>query len=750
MTTETSFVDLFRRSASGQAIGMIEIPLIQRDYAQGRPDAETQKIRDAFISVLHRALTEPHQVSLDFVYGDVEDGVFRPLDGQQRLTTLFLLHWFIACRAGVDLATQPWTAFSYATRTSARRFCERLGRAVLPSNEPRPASEWIADQPWFMALWRHDPTIESMLVMIDAIEVQFAECDDFGHLWHRLADEPTIAFHRLAIDDMGRPDAVYIKMNSRGKPLTPFENFKARFEGALKGSPRASTFATRVDREWTNILWHYRGEDDLVDDEFMRYLHFLTEICEWRQGSVVPGGLEERAIEAFATHTAVAEANLNFLFKALDTWVDEDIAAYLATHFTQASPPAGGSDQLVLFGPANLFEDCLGRYGEYAGNRRLFDFGRTLLLYAVLLHRIHGTEDFARRARMIRNLIEASTNEVRLENMPKLVADVERLVREPDLAPALTGATFAKHQRDHEVAKLQTLSSQPTLLDAVSRLEDHPILRGSLNAFVIDSSFPARAEAFERLMLDPSHWKTLTGALLATGDYARQTWERGFQFGSPRQATWWRELLTGQSYEDLARTRGVLTKLLDTIASDSSELVDSLTAIRDDWLERREAASHFDWRYYFVKYDAMRDGTSGIYINASPGMGYDVVMLDKRQLNSLYRDPFLVAMLSGNPAASGIQDAADGPRFTGYVSSERWLTFKSSGLRLRCVPEGFQLQIPEDVAQVVRAQLLPHYAIASDGLLKVRQAEQNDTTIDVEDRVELGRRFIRDAVAAGL
>ena len=54
------------------------------------------------------------------------------------------------------------------------------------------------------------------------------------------------------------------------------------------------------------------------------------------------------------------------------------------------------------------------------------------------------------------------------------------------------------------------------------------------------------------------------------------------------------------------------------------------------------------------------------------------------------------------------------------------------------------------VAEVVRAQLLPQYPIASDGLLKVRQAKQNDTTIDVEDRVELGRRFIDDAVSAGL
>ena len=85
------------------AIKRVEIPLIQRDYAQGRTDPATSQIRSAFLEVLHAALSanEPQEIGLDFVYGDVEtdSGTLRPLDGQQRLTTLFLLHWYIAYRA---------------------------------------------------------------------------------------------------------------------------------------------------------------------------------------------------------------------------------------------------------------------------------------------------------------------------------------------------------------------------------------------------------------------------------------------------------------------------------------------------------------------------------------------------------------------------------------------------------------------------------------------------------------------------
>ncbi|MBX3681637.1 MAG: DUF262 domain-containing protein, partial [Thauera sp.] len=86
--------------------GRIQVPLIQRDYAQGR--ADQQEVREEFLAALHEALRLPPEaeslpLNLDFIYGSVEGQVascFQPLDGQQRLTTLFLLHWYLAWRDG--------------------------------------------------------------------------------------------------------------------------------------------------------------------------------------------------------------------------------------------------------------------------------------------------------------------------------------------------------------------------------------------------------------------------------------------------------------------------------------------------------------------------------------------------------------------------------------------------------------------------------------------------------------------------
>ena len=98
-TDAYTFIDVFTKPLliddKEVELKEIKIPIIQRDYAQGRTDADTMRVRTRFVDALYKAVTET-PITLDFVYGDIKDGVMTPLDGQQRLTTLFLLHWYIA------------------------------------------------------------------------------------------------------------------------------------------------------------------------------------------------------------------------------------------------------------------------------------------------------------------------------------------------------------------------------------------------------------------------------------------------------------------------------------------------------------------------------------------------------------------------------------------------------------------------------------------------------------------------------
>ena len=86
---ELSYLDIVRRQ------GDIKIPLIQRDYAQGRPGNKVKDIREKFIKDLYDSVIANRRLNLDFVYGTTDNKRFIPLDGQQRLTTLFLIHIYL-------------------------------------------------------------------------------------------------------------------------------------------------------------------------------------------------------------------------------------------------------------------------------------------------------------------------------------------------------------------------------------------------------------------------------------------------------------------------------------------------------------------------------------------------------------------------------------------------------------------------------------------------------------------------------
>ena len=91
-STHTSLAQLFSQPIRGMHVQAIEIPLIQRDYAQGRKNPQVQQIRERFIGSLFDALDSEDGIDLDFVFGDVvekDQGARKvptlyPLDGQRQ------------------------------------------------------------------------------------------------------------------------------------------------------------------------------------------------------------------------------------------------------------------------------------------------------------------------------------------------------------------------------------------------------------------------------------------------------------------------------------------------------------------------------------------------------------------------------------------------------------------------------------------------------------------------------------------
>ena len=108
-------------------IECIEIPRIQRDYVQGRDTAQVKYARARLIDEMVTALENDESLDLNFVYGKVDDRVFIPIDGQQRLTTLFCLHVYAFSRESYkDELLLLNNKFKYSTRASTTRFLSTL------------------------------------------------------------------------------------------------------------------------------------------------------------------------------------------------------------------------------------------------------------------------------------------------------------------------------------------------------------------------------------------------------------------------------------------------------------------------------------------------------------------------------------------------------------------------------------------------------------------------------------------------
>ena len=216
----------------------IVIPVIQRDYAQGRKTERVTELRKNFVSDIISFIEDDEKRShdLDAIYGSTHNGQFIPLDGQQRLTTLFLFHLYIAGVKGADsfssMKSKLLGHFTYKTRKSSAMFCDKLiqndvfqefidkrdtalkrideikreNPKVQPNIEIPSLSSIIKNQSWFFDIWVQDPTVAGMLVMLDSIEQGFRDAKlSIEKAYTRLIAEddkpfPPITFLMLPLD----------------------------------------------------------------------------------------------------------------------------------------------------------------------------------------------------------------------------------------------------------------------------------------------------------------------------------------------------------------------------------------------------------------------------------------------------------------------------------------------------------------------------------------------------------------------
>ena len=549
-----TFRELFSLCETGEEnpfeIKRIIIPLIQRDYAQGRSNPEIVRIRKRFLDALHRAVLG-EGICLDFIYGDIkDDGVLTPLDGQQRLTTLFLLHWYAAKKENIPKEEYSFLSdFAYETRYSARDFCKIIIDFTPDFTSTDTVSGQIIDQAWFPLDWKNDPTIGSMLVMTDEIVKCFS---DVQNLWKLLVGGK-IKFYFLPIKNMGLTDELYIKMNSRGRPLTRFEHFKAEFEHRIfqTDAEAAKRFESKIDLKWTDFLWRYRGGDNLPDKLFLNYFKFICDIICYEEGGTPQGRsyYEFDLIEEyFSAHCRNAVEHLIFLERSFDAWdtFGDDVDKNLFSEFLSLDSVPDKA-RLFNYNSTDLLRDCFLNYSDETSGRRsnYFTLSKVIMLYAFLQYamNVHAVskEDFSERIRIVNNLISNSDDEINdNENrvggnrLPAILLQTKSIIKDGVILDKIP-INYNVFQLEEEKEKLGWRRPHRKEIPALNLLENHRLLCGQISAVGLENH-----DLFERFSeLFSCDRDKVTCALLTEGDYSRlerNGWRR--QLGSEKDSAW--------------------------------------------------------------------------------------------------------------------------------------------------------------------------------------------------------------------
>ena len=272
---------LFTESIGDDNLKKIIIPKIQRSYAQGRK--EEVQVREGILQELFRTLKEGKDIELNFIYGSLkENGIYELLDGQQRITTLFLLYLYVHLQEKGILPSWFKDCLTYETRNSSRDFIEELCKLnKITDEEYTLPSTYVKNQKWYSNAFHLDPSIEAMLIMLDTIDKYYKETGE--QIAYKLEH---IRFYALNLNDFNLTEELYIKMNARGLPLTPFENFKADLIGYYKPAKDAPEkefkswldFATKLDTEWIDIFWNKESSYRKVDSQYFRFFYRVATL----------------------------------------------------------------------------------------------------------------------------------------------------------------------------------------------------------------------------------------------------------------------------------------------------------------------------------------------------------------------------------------------------------------------------------------------------------------------------------------
>lgn len=377
-----------------RGIDQFAVPTIQRDYAQGRAKGSNkdlcEEVRTGLIESLYNALINGQYILLDYIYGTNDSNIFYPIDGQQRLTTLFLLHWYIGKKEGINKTKSNefdlLKKFSYEIRDTSKEFCKSLIEIDVSFNNDT-ISDQIKDSSKYHDAYSYDPTVLSMLTVLDTIHAKFRNVE--VALWDRLGK---IEFWCLSLEHFGLTDDLFVKMNARGKRLSRFDVFKSDLESKLEkiGNVASYTWKKEIDNAYLDVFWKKFGAGLSERNLFRTILFYVKTLIlaknlsaeyadSWEAAELMVGYSDVIAFIEKNANVLESICNLLFNFEAWESYV-KDTGLFVKDSSAEWGKITG-YNRVIIFGILHWFSFS----NNVVADSNFFEFKRILENYVFSL-----------------------------------------------------------------------------------------------------------------------------------------------------------------------------------------------------------------------------------------------------------------------------------------------------------------------------------------------------------------------------
>lgn len=289
---EYTLADIF----SGE--NKIIIPDLQRDYCWGGKahdkDNKVYELVTDFVTSLIDLfkINRQDKFTLGLIYGyEQPKSHIQLCDGQQRITTLFLLLGILNRKTNGKFQKYLISDFElneddkepylqYAIRESTLYFLSDLVCEFFLKKDL--AIDKIEKQDWYFNEYKLDASITSMIEALNLIEKRFdREANfDFSDFGDFIVENLQVLYYDMGNREQG--EETFVVINTTGEPLTATENLKPIFINSLPIEKQSE--ASRLWEEWETFFWKNRkgaGEkkNDTADRgllEFFRWLILLS------------------------------------------------------------------------------------------------------------------------------------------------------------------------------------------------------------------------------------------------------------------------------------------------------------------------------------------------------------------------------------------------------------------------------------------------------------------------------------------